>query len=65
MGEFFVKAPEREFLNNSCSICLLPSSITCIHGYGFTSISLAVIAYGKSRLNLPHVTMFELTTPNH
>lgn len=65
MGEFFVNAPEREFFSNSCSICFLPLSITSIHLYGFTSISLAVIAYGKSRLNLPHVTMFELTTPNH
>lgn len=44
MGEFFVKAPEREFLNNSCSICLLPSSIISIHLYGFTSISLVVKA---------------------
>ncbi len=44
MGEFFVKAPDREFLNNSCSIRLLPSSIISIHLYGFTSISLVVKA---------------------
>ena len=39
----FVNAPEREFLNNSCSICLLPSPITYIQLYGFMSIILAVI----------------------
>lgn len=44
MGEFFVKSPDMEFLNNSCSILRLPSSITCTHLYGSTSISLVVKA---------------------
>lgn len=44
MGEFFVKAPDKAFFISSCSICLLPSSITSIHLYGFTPISLVVKA---------------------
>lgn len=44
MGEFFVNAPDKAFFMSSCSIWLLPSSITCTHGYGSTSIILVVNA---------------------